>query len=69
MDSSDFDPNETDDEGLPLVYNEEKIAEFWGDRPGELFTRWTRFTAISGASGIIGDVASTLFLTLLPCAP
>ena len=47
MDALDFDPNAVDEEGLPLVYNEAKIAAFWGSRPGELFSRWTRFTAIS----------------------
>jgi hypothetical protein len=34
--------------GLPLVYNEQRIASFWGKRPGELTSRWTRFAAISG---------------------
>lgn len=48
MDEADFDPNETDSEGLPMVYNETKIAEFWKNRPGELATRWAKFGAISG---------------------
>jgi hypothetical protein len=34
--------------GLPLVYNEARIASFWGKRPGELASRWTRFAAVSG---------------------
>lgn len=34
--------------GLPLVYNEARIAAFWGKRPGELASRWTRFAAVSG---------------------
>lgn len=38
-----FDANAVDSEGLPLVYNEELIASFWKDRPGELASRWTRF--------------------------
>ncbi len=29
------------------MYNEERISEFWKARPGELLTRWTRFTAIA----------------------
>jgi len=47
MRMSDFDPNATDDEGLPLVYNEDRIAEFWKQRPGELAERWKRFAGIS----------------------
>lgn len=38
-----FDANAVDSEGLPVVYNEELIASFWKDRPGELASRWTRF--------------------------
>ncbi len=48
MDSADFDPDEVDDDGLPLVYNEERIASYWGGRPGELASRWATFAAISG---------------------
>lgn len=48
MDEADFDPNETDSEGLPLVYNEAKIADFWRSRPGELAARWAKFGSISG---------------------
>lgn len=48
MDDADFDPNAVDEDGLPMVYNEAKIAQFWSKRPGELVGRWTRFTAISG---------------------
>lgn len=33
---------------MPIVYNEAAIAAFWGKRPGELASRWTRFAAISG---------------------
>lgn len=33
---------------MKQVYNEAKIADYWGSRPGELLGRWTRFTAISG---------------------
>ena len=47
MDAADFDPDEVDDEGLPLVYNEEKIAAFWGSRPGELAGRWATFATVS----------------------
>ncbi|PSC74696.1 alanine-glyoxylate transaminase [Micractinium conductrix] len=47
MDAADFDPNEVDEDGLPLVYNEESIAEYWRDRPGELASRWTKFAGIS----------------------
>ena len=38
---------QVDEEGLPLIYNEEKIAAYWKGKPGELLGRWTRFTAIS----------------------
>lgn len=48
LDAADFDPDAVDEEGLPLVYNEARIAAFWGKRPGELASRWTRFAAISG---------------------
>lgn len=47
MRMADFDPDAVDQEGLPLVYNEERIAEFWKKRPGELASRWTRFAGIS----------------------
>lgn len=47
MDAPDFDPNEVDDDGLPLVYNEERIASYWGSRPSELAGRWAKFAAIS----------------------
>ncbi len=47
MDSADFDPNEVDEDGLPLVYNEERIAQFWSKRPGELASRWANFAAVS----------------------
>ncbi|KAL4853737.1 hypothetical protein ACK3TF_005338 [Chlorella vulgaris] len=47
MDASDFDPNEVDEDGLPLVYNEESIAAYWRNRPGELTSRWTKFAGIS----------------------
>lgn len=30
------------------MYNEARIAAFWGKRPGELASRWTRFAAVSG---------------------
>jgi hypothetical protein len=39
LDDEDFDPDAVDEEGLPLVYNEERIAAFWGTRPGELAGR------------------------------
>ncbi|GAX80969.1 hypothetical protein CEUSTIGMA_g8404.t1 [Chlamydomonas eustigma] len=47
MDAADFDPDAVDEEGLPLVYNEKRIANFWGNRPGEMVGRWGRFTAVS----------------------
>ncbi|GLC69551.1 hypothetical protein PLESTF_000846400 [Pleodorina starrii] len=47
LDSADFDPDEVDEDGLPLVYNEERIASYWGVRPGELAGRWTKFAAVS----------------------
>ena len=34
MDHPDFDPYEVDADGLPLVYNEERIAGFWKGKPG-----------------------------------
>jgi len=39
LDDDDFDPDAVDDEGLPLVYNEQRIAAFWSTRPGELAGR------------------------------
>jgi len=47
MDAIDFDPDEVDEEGLPLVYNEERISVFWSARLGELAGRWGSFAAIS----------------------
>ncbi|KAG2496070.1 hypothetical protein HYH03_005989 [Edaphochlamys debaryana] len=47
LDSADFDPDEVDEDGLPLVYNEERIASYWSGRPGELAGRWTKFAAVS----------------------
>lgn len=47
LDSADFDRDEVDEDGLPLVYNEERIAQFWSKRPGELASRWGNFAAIS----------------------
>ncbi|GFR44520.1 hypothetical protein Agub_g5787, partial [Astrephomene gubernaculifera] len=47
LDSADFDPDAVDGEGLPLVYNEARIAAYWGGRPGELAGRWTQFAAVS----------------------
>jgi hypothetical protein len=46
-----------DEEGLPLVYNEARIAAFWSKRPGELASRWTRFAAISGEQQQAAEVA------------
>lgn len=43
LETLDFDPDATDEEGLPLVYNEDRIAEFWRSRPGELGDRWSKF--------------------------
>eukprot|EP00798_Chlamydomonas_sp_ICE-L_P018062 gene18062-24485_t len=47
MDQQSFDPNATDEEGLPLVYNEEKISQFWGKQPGQLASRFSRFAGIA----------------------
>lgn len=47
LDAVDFDPDEVDEEGLPLVYNEERISAFWSARLGELAGRWGSFAAIS----------------------
>ncbi|EFN51008.1 hypothetical protein CHLNCDRAFT_141540 [Chlorella variabilis] len=47
LDADDFDPDEVDEDGLPLVYNEESIAAYWSNRPGELTSRWTKFAGIS----------------------
>ncbi|KAJ9520016.1 hypothetical protein QJQ45_029968, partial [Haematococcus lacustris] len=47
LDAADFDPDAVDEDGLPLVYNEQRIAGYWGSRPGELLGRWAKFTAIS----------------------
>lgn len=39
MDQADFDPYEIDADGLPLVYNEERIASFWKGKPGSRLPR------------------------------
>ena len=36
MDHPDFDPYEVDADGLPLVYNEERIAGFWKGKPSTI---------------------------------
>lgn len=41
-----FNASAVDSEGLPLVYNEDLIASFWKDRPGELASRWTNFAGV-----------------------
>ena len=48
LDAEDFDPDAVDAEGLPLVYNERKITQFWGGRLRDLAVRWTVFGGISG---------------------
>jgi hypothetical protein len=30
-----------DDEGLPVVYSQEGIQQYWSDKSGELLSRWT----------------------------
>jgi predicted unusual protein kinase regulating ubiquinone biosynthesis (AarF/ABC1/UbiB family) len=47
MDDGAFDPDAVDEEGLPIVYNEARIADFWRTRPGELAARWTKFFGIA----------------------
>ena len=47
MDAVDFDPDEVDEEGLPLVYNEDRINAVWSARLGELAGRWATFAGIS----------------------
>ena len=47
LDAADFDADQVDEEGLPLVYNEAKISEFWRRRPRDLAARWAKFAAIS----------------------
>jgi hypothetical protein len=48
LDSEDFNPEAVDEEGLPLVYNEARIAAYWKGRPGELASRWAKFAGVSG---------------------
>ncbi len=47
LDAADFNVEQVDAEGLPLVYNEAAIAAFWRRRPGDLAARWAKFAAIS----------------------
>lgn len=47
LDAADFNVEQVDAEGLPLVYNEAAIAAFWRRRPGDLAGRWAKFAAIS----------------------
>ena len=35
-----------DDEGLPVVYSQEGIQQYWSDKSGELLSRWTQFLAL-----------------------
>jgi hypothetical protein len=58
LDDEGFDLEAVDEEGLPLVYNEARIAAFWSKRPGELASRWTRFAAISGEHVIMMIIIS-----------
>jgi aarF domain-containing kinase len=34
MDANDFDANDVDENGLPLIYNEARIAELWWELRG-----------------------------------
>lgn len=36
-----------DDEGLPLVYSQEGIQQYWSGKSGELVSRWTEFLSLS----------------------
>ena len=36
-----------DDEGLPLVYSQEGIQQYWSGKSGELVSRWTEFLALA----------------------
>ena len=36
-----------DDEGLPLVYSQEGIQQYWSGKSGELVGRWTEFLSLS----------------------
>lgn len=36
-----------DEEGLPLVYSQEGIQQYWSDKSGELLSRWTQFLGLS----------------------
>jgi len=47
LDEADFDPDEVDEEGLPLIYNEDKINAYWAGRLGELASRWGSFAGIA----------------------
>jgi len=68
MDDADFNPDEVDVDGLPLVYNEARVSQYWGQRPGELAKRWANFVGISAPwltslanafiQGRIGDEAT-----------
>lgn len=42
MDQPDFDPYEIDSDGLPLVYNEERVATFWKGKFGKRFDLLSR---------------------------
>lgn len=58
LDDDDFDPDAVDEDGLPLVYNEERIAAFWKDKPGELAGRWVLCTR--AWAGLTAGVAKHL---------
>jgi hypothetical protein len=46
---------------LLQVYNEESIAAYWRNRPGELTSRWTKFAGISGECSVCVCVCVCLF--------
>ena len=36
-----------DDEGLPLVYSNDGLQQYWSGRSGELVQRWTQFLTLA----------------------
>lgn len=52
LDQADFDPYEVDEDGLPLVYNEQRIAAFWKGKPGENYYEQVTLLTSSNLQGM-----------------
>jgi len=60
LDEDDISGDLVDDDGMPLVYNMEKLEAYWEQYPGELTNRWAEFLGVGVPymSKIIGGFAA-----------